>query len=166
MYSDPFGLVTEPLNKLTLLTTTEFVSIYERKHLRDGKMSVKFLEEDLKQEFITFTIPIFSPFFEEFKDKIRRLIESGICPKMLGGKKPRVHYQAERTENEVPALVLNMEDLAIGFLVCLVPLALSVVAFICEVTAPRMKALAIKTRDLLTFLFLIRAVTKVRLSLS
>lgn len=157
-----FNLVTEPGNKLAYMTTTEFVKTVELMHLRDGKMSVKFLDEVLKPAFVTFSMPLFSPFFEEFKNIIQRLIEAGICPKHLDGKKDGRDY--ERTDNEVPALVLNMEDLAIGFLVCLVPLGLSVVAFICELSVPKMKALTIKTRDLFTFLFLMRAVANVRFS--
>lgn len=125
-----------------------------------------FLEEPLRHEIITFTMPLYSPFFEEFKDIVQRLIESGICPEMLGGKKYSFVYSAERTDNEVPALVLIMDDLAIRFLVCLLPLALSVVAFVCEVSVPRIKTLEITARDLLTFLFLIRAVATLRLSLT
>lgn len=160
--SEPLDLVAEPENKLTMLTTSKYMSIFERLLFRDGKMSLKFLEEELRSEFQTFQMLKYSPIFEEVKKKIQRLVEAGICPEKLGGI--RYDYGPERTENEVPALVLIMDDLEIGFLVCLIPMALSVIAFICEVAGPRIKTLAINMRDLLTFLFLMRAVANVRLS--
>lgn len=123
---------------------------------------MKFLEEQLRVEFVTFSIKRFTPFFDEFKDKIQRLVEAGICPHRLAGT---ISLDlGKRSENELPALVLIMDDLRIAFLVCLVPLVLAVVAFICELLIPRLKALAIKIRDLLTFLFLIRAVKNTELN--
>lgn len=154
-----FDLLAEPENKLALLATAQYVIQFERISLRDGKMSVKFLDEVLRPEFVTISMPWFSPLFEEFKDKIQRLVEAGVCPDRLAGKVISDKFGSSQN-TDIPPLVLNMEDLGIGFVVCLVPLALSAVVFISEIALPRI--MATKTRDLLTFLYLIRAVAKVR----
>lgn len=158
-----FDLVSEPENKLTLLATAEYVTAAERVNLRDGKASVTFLDEQLRTEFVTISMPWFFPLFEEFKDKIQRLIEAGVCPdRLVGFISPAINQFSEKSGNVLPALVLNMEELAIGFLVCLIPLTLGVVAFICELAVPRIKTFATQTRDMITFLFLIRAVAKTK----
>lgn len=143
--------------------TSQFVEAYERKHLRHGKISLKFLEEELRTVFVTFPVKPHSPFFEEFKDNIQRLIDAGICPKKLNGKDQVKNPRQGKLEDEVPALVLKMEDLGIGFLVCLVPLALAAVALISELATPIVKALVISARDRLTLLHLIRIVAKMRM---
>lgn len=157
-----FEMVAEPENKMTLMTSSELVKLSERKNLRDGKMSFKFLEEELRDVFVTFSMTLSSPFFEEFESKIQRLVEAGICPKKLNGKNVEDFLRPGKLESKVPALVLNMDDLAIGFLICSVPLVLSVVAFICELAMSGIKALAVKAKDLLTFLCLMRAVANIK----
>lgn len=116
-------------------------------------MSVTFIKKGLRSEIITFTMEICSPYFELVKEVTMRLIEAGICQEWLS----YFNLAHDRSQDEVPALVLTLEDLAVGFLVCMIPLTLSVIAFIYEVAVPKIKTLAIKTRDLLTFVFLIRA---------
>lgn len=61
--------------------------------------------------------------------------------------------QHESIDDCVPALVLNLEDLGIGFLVCMIPLALSLVAFILELVMPQKKAILIIIRDSLMLLY-------------
>lgn len=156
--TDVPNVVAEPENKLTFMVTEEYITLIEKSMLAHGKMSVKFVKEGLNSVFVTFTMETRSPYFERVKDVVVRLVEAGICPHRLNGLYPTL----ARTEEVVPALVLTWEDLAIGFFVCLIPLTLSVFAFICEVAPPKIKALAIKTRDLLTFLFLMRAFTQIK----
>lgn len=146
------------------MVTKEFVEKFERQILADGKTSLNFLEEKLREYFVTFAMPKFSPFFEEFKNKIQRLIEAGICPEKLAIGTFPVSFKQDKIDIEVPALVLNMDDLEIGFLVCLVPLALSVIAFIGEFVAFLMKTLAMKTRDLLILLNLIRVFSNLKIN--
>lgn len=156
-----FDLIAEPENKLTSMTSVEVIKYHEKQFLADGAMSMKFLAEKLRVVFLTFSIPHFSPFFEEFKSKIQTLIEVGICPEKLAMKTTPQVFHHTREERKVPAMVLNMDDLSIGFLICLVPMALSVIIFICEISSTRMKTLAVHTRDLLIFLYLIKAVPRI-----
>lgn len=154
-------LITEPENKLTFMATRELVSVFEQNYLANVRSSLNFLDETLPVSIDTFAIELYSPLFEEFKNKIRRLVEAGICPKKLNGR-TTVKDARPRSEMKQPVMVLNMDDLAIGFLICLVPMALSCVVFVCELALPKMIALATKTRDLLTLLLLMRAVASSR----
>lgn len=62
-------------------------------------------------------------------------------------------------DEEIPALVLSMEDLGIGFGVCLIPLVLSVTVFVFEVIFSTTKQTA---KEYLAALFV--ALTFVRAS--
>lgn len=154
-----FEVVTEFENRLTVMTSAEYANLHERKYLADGRMSLKYLNEDLKTAFVTFSMKPYSPFLEEFEFKIRRLVEAGICPGRLGGKNADIFPQ--RIDKELPAIVLTMDDLGIGFTICLIPLTLSVLAFFFEAAVPRVKAAIIET---VTALFLVNACTKIRSS--
>lgn len=153
-----FAVVAEPENKFVLLLCEGVASVFEEKHLREGKMSLKFLDEQLRTQAIVFSIKKFSPFFEEFKNQIQMLNEAGKFSYTTGHNFKSQH---EQIDAGVPALVLNMEDLGIGFLVCLVPMTLSVVAFVCELVVPRIQTFM---REELIFIYLIRAVAQTRLS--
>lgn len=159
-----FFLVAEPQNKMTMQVSKEFVKYFERNTLADGITSLKFLEEEMRVDFVTFPMKPYSPFSEEFKSKIEKLIEAGICPEKLAIGTFAESSKLEKTDIEVPALVLTIDDLAVGFLVCLVPLALSFVVFIGELLVPFLIRLAVKIRCLLTFRNLIQAFLKMRVS--
>lgn len=161
-----FDLIAEPENKLTSMTTKQYVSQFERSHLRDGKMSLKFLVDDMRADIVTFPITWYSPFYDVFNDKIGKLVEAGICPRRLGGRVEWTDFVPERIDTKVPPLVLNMEDLEIGFLICLIPLTLSVVAFIGELVMSKIETLATETRNLFTFLYLISNLSKNRIGLN
>lgn len=157
----PFHVVVEPENKLVFLTSVGVPANYEAMFLKEGKMSVKLLDEKLRMEYQVFSMRKFTPFFEEFKNKIERLIEMGFQPKHLMGDFESFKSQHEGIDDGVPALVLNMEDLEIGFLVCMIPLVLKVIVFVCELMATRISALT----DLLTCLYLIRNMISSRIGL-
>lgn len=157
----PFYVVVEPENKLCFLTTVDLVHNYEKKYQREGKMSVKLLDEELRSEFVVFSITTFSPFFEEFSNIFQRLLESGFKSNSFKISVEKFKSQHESIDSVVPALVLNMYDLEIGFLVCLIPFSFSVIAFVCELLWTRRNAL----RDLLTILCLSRAFAKAMVGL-
>lgn len=106
----------------------------EKYNFRNGKTSIEISEEfKLETQMITFPIPSGSPFYEVFGEQIVRLLEAGICPYRLTGSLLNMKVKTKRYDEEIPALVLSMEDLGVGFEVCLIPLALSIVSFIFEV---------------------------------
>lgn len=162
MYITDMSLLFDPENKLTLQTSVEYVSAYERTFLRDGKPSWTFLEEPLRNEPNTFAVPLFSPYFEEVKDTLQKLIEGGFRYDNLGEHENVALLRSERINNEVPALVLDMEDLAIGFLLCLIPLALSIVVFFCELASPIIIHSLQATKNLLVYVYVIKVTAKIR----
>lgn len=159
---DSFKLIFEPDNKLSLLATEDFISSFERYNLRDGKPSWIFLSEKLRKQANFFAIPLFSPYFEEVDEILQKLVEGGFSNGKLGRNEGALNHRPERTNNEVPALVLDMKDLEIGFLLCLLLLALSVVAFLCELASLIIEHLAKKARDLLIYVHVIRVVANMR----
>lgn len=124
------GAVAEPLNRRVFDSTLEFLSKMEKKYYRNGKTSIKILDLDSREQAVNFPIQWFSPFYEKFNEKIQALIEAGICPHRLAGKVvPKTELTGRRYDEEMPPLVLSMDDLGVGFEVCLIPLALSVLVF-------------------------------------
>lgn len=121
-----------------------------------------FLEEEVQPVPKVVSFKKFLPFFEEIKIQIQALIEAGFKKKGFNRNVKNFQYYHEGINDSVPTLVLKMDDLEIGFLVCMIPLALSVVAFVCELAVAKIKSLTVKMRDLLTFLYFIRAVANQR----
>lgn len=158
----PFHVVVEPENKLVYLTSVGVPANFERIVLKEGKMSVKFLDEKLRAEYQVFSTKNFSPFFQEFKRQIERLIEIGFKPNHLMSDLKNFNSQHEGIDDGIPALVLNMEDLGIGFMICLVPLVLSVIAFAGELLIPKIYAL----RDLLALPYLVRNIVSRKIGIS
>lgn len=159
-----FDTIVEPENKLVLLTSVEVKRLAEYDRFRGGKMSVKFLDEQLRVAIVSVSIKKFSWFFEELNDKTQRFIEGGFMKRFTSDASEYFTAGNKAFDDDAPALSLIMEELKIGFLVCLVPLTLAAVAFVCEIAMPFIKALAISTRDLLTFVYWIRIVAKMRMA--
>lgn len=158
-----FDIITEPENRLVCKTSFQLLAYFTRTHFKEGKMSLRFLDEQTKPQLLAFKIQPFSPLFEECNYQLQSLTENGLTKTLFNRGHRKVQYRNDDINDDVPPLVLNMEDLGIGFLVCLVPLTLTFVAFVCELATPLMKALVKATLDRLSFLYLIRIVAKMRL---
>lgn len=149
--TDALEMVAEPENKKTVAITLEYLEYLESRRYRSGKTSLEVVEDQNVPVMTTFIMPLQNALVEEFFDMIRRLMEAGIKfrQQMQNAAKPFVE--------EVPALVLSMDDLRIGFIACLIPLALSAVVFIFEVSVPKIKILVKAMRDVLTAVYVIAA---------
>lgn len=146
--SEMLDIVAEATNKRTFAASAQLVAYWEQKSYRSGKTSVKMINDEAIGYWTTFILNSFHPFFEEFQDVIHRTIATGAF--IL--KRPasyRMH------DDEVPALVLSMDDLSIGFMICLIPLSLSVFAFVAEFTMPKVKLLGKKLRDSIIAAFVV-----------
>lgn len=131
----------------------EFISQVETDAYRNGKTSIEISEEiKLPSALIDFPVPNFSPFYEVFEETIQKLIEAGVCPLRLDDHliSRIVPPSYAAYDEEIPPLVLSMEDLGVGFEVCLIPLAFSLVVFIFEVIYPKAKQIV---KDYLTASF-------------
>lgn len=135
--------VAEPKNKKIFPTTLEFLDKVEKTDYRSGKTSIVVSDLDLETQAIFFPMLLNNPFYETFEDIIQRLTEAGICPYRLIAKFFTFMKSEMQTnkmfDEEIPALVLSMEDLGIGFEFCLIPLLLSLLVFSFEVIYPRLE---------------------------
>lgn len=132
--------IAEPKNRKIVVATLEFLDQVEKLSYRNGKTSIEISRDfKLDTEIITFPMRSFSPFYEVFNDRLRRLVEAGICPHRLAGSVLSPKLKNKRYDEEIPALVLSMDDLGVGFEVCLIELAFSALTFVCEIAYPRLK---------------------------
>lgn len=154
----PFDLVVEPENKLVNFNPLAFVIGHEKKVYREGHMSLKILNEVLRHDALGIYFKPCSPFYEEFERQTQILLSTGLLSVTLTFRLDRFKDQHDTINDRVPAQVLFMADLWIGFLVCMIPLTLSAIAFLCEIMVPKLKNLMVSLRDTLVFLCLIRTV--------
>lgn len=140
-------IVAEPENKRTLSMTEECLKILESSRYRSGKSSLNFLTVHESSVLHAFALTPFDPFFEQFDEKIQTLIEAGTCPYRMNGEIVEYGGKNDLYDEEVPPLVLSMDDLGIGFIVCVIPLALSVFVFFIEVMIPISQNFVHKVKD-------------------
>lgn len=152
-------MVTEAENKKTQALTIENIDRIEKEFYRSGKTSLKVLDHNLQTVFITFPLSPYDPFYQEFHGTILRLIDAGICPSRMNGRIDLKVSQEKRRDEGVPALILTMDDLGIGFIVCSVPLCLSIVTFWFEILVSKISELAVEMRNGLVAFYVARSVT-------
>lgn len=133
--TDLLDIVAEPANKRTLTVTMEFLAIKENEKFRSERSSIQTLDEYTNDVPITFPMSSFHPMIEEFNEKILRQNERG--EGYL--RNPRFNQNSE----EIPALILSMDDLRIGFLACLLPLGISFVVFLVEIFVFKIQTLTV-----------------------
>lgn len=142
-------VAVEPENKKTILLSLEYLKYTERFTYRNGKSSFSILSEELRPLHLTFAMKPFSPFYEKFDETIQRLCQGGFCPERLAMLHPRqILYKDRNMENDkIPPLVLSMDDLGIGFVVCSIPLTFSVIVFVAEVFTNKTKKMIQSLND-------------------
>lgn len=129
-------IVVEAQNEKTVVATMELIASLEKRFYRNGKHSLKTINDKSFTAMNLFPMRPIHCFFEEFHLNIHRFIEAGIPL--------HKHHLYDTLSNswydeEVPPLVLTMDDLEVGFITCLIPLAVSVIVFLVEVTIPLIK---------------------------
>ena len=124
---DLHELISEPSNHATTLVPRNVIDDIQRHSYRSGITSLQILEED----YITLRIGLFfdefSPFFEVYNEVQFWLESNGVMEKWR-----RDITLRKSKQEELGPQVLTMDHLAIGFLACLIPAILSVVAFVGE----------------------------------
>lgn len=143
-------IAVEAENEKVVLASFEFIALLQKYNYRSGKMSLKPIEDKVVPRPSIFTTEPFHNFFEEFYVQTKRLIEAGMM-------RFEERLQDRRYDEEVPALVLSMDDLEIGFKACLIPLTFSAIAFIVEIAIPKVNLAARTIRDTLTAVFVVVA---------
>lgn len=139
----------------------DYLEKLEKYYFRSGKSSLTILDEDIRSLEITFPMLPFSPFIEGFQEKIQRLVEAGICPNRMNGSIVAASSENKMYDEEVPPLVLTLDDLGIGFAACLIPLLLSFAVFFIEIAIPKIFQL----RDYFIAVFVLKTIVLRRVAL-
>lgn len=119
-----------------MATSTEFLFKLIQFSYRNGFASVKFLEETIFTSFAGLTLKLFCPFFESFNEKVGQLMANGMIQHWFS-----IHLNpkgTKRGEEEFLSKALTMDDLGVGFQVCLIPLSLSIFVFFLELLYSRL----------------------------
>lgn len=158
--ADWFAIIAEPENRKTMKASRDFLLMMERKYLKSGKFSIVILNENVGFVFITFPLTPFDPFYETFENKISRLVQAGIYPPIP----PVVGSTRIMRDDEVPALVLALDDLGIGFVICSITALLSVTVFFIEFAIPKAKS-TVKTciGNILVLYILVKIIKRIKI---
>lgn len=112
---------------------------------RSGFSSVHLLENCVTMTFMGITFPPFSPFYETFNKMIGDLITSGLMDYwhevFMNPKGLKI------TEDEIGPQVLTMDHLEICFVICFIPIVLSLLAFFYEIIIFKLKAKLHKSKS-------------------
>lgn len=132
------NIIAEPANRASAITSKLVLNIIHYRIYRSGFSSLVLLDENVMSSCRAMNFPPFSPFYEEFNGKVSRMISGGLIEywysNYLGLKK------AIRVD-EIGPEILTMEHLEIGFVICLIPMVLSILVFISELLAYHRKIL-------------------------
>lgn len=120
-------------------TMTDITRVY-----RSGIPSLRPINQKLGSIFRSLGFPPGSPFLEVFNDLILKLQSAGIIDHWI----KNFYVSKLNIVDEIGPQVLTMDQLEIGFLVCIVPMSFALAAFLFEI---RGRILA-QLRQFLTFI--------------
>ena len=137
--------------------TEESFKFFESSRYYTGTSSLTMLEETYGYFYVGIPFTTFNPVFEEINEKTHQALAAGIFPEFLYDDKFR--NAMKQLSDEVPVLVLTMDHLNIGFLACLIPMIMSLVAFVFEFVLPKIVKVF---ENYATFLAVIRALSEIK----
>lgn len=130
--SECYDIIAEPSNKGFLYIYSHKLNFINSNFYRRGASSIQMMNHSTRLFYQGLAFIEFSPFYEKFNTKIEEMISSGFTTKWRGEYlNPRNVYPYD---DDLGPQVLTMDDLNIGFQLCCIPLALSVIAFAGEIT--------------------------------
>lgn len=137
-------------NKAKTVLDCKILQIYLNLIYRSGTSSLLCLDENRETSpqgllFIPRFIP-FSPFYEEFNEKIIQMHSAGLTKYWYQDKFRRlgVRFGVKMKPVDIGSQVLTMEHLEVPFIACLIPMVTSILAFIIEVSILMFKKYAQK----------------------
>ena len=119
-------IVSEPSNKAAIANYRHTVAQIENEY-QSGKASLKLLSEDYATFHFGYFFYNFSPFYEIFNEVQGWLESNGF----MENRRNNMKMTSKKAE-EIGPQVLTMDHLTVGFLACLIPMVLSLAAFIIE----------------------------------
>lgn len=130
------NFVAEPENKAVALGFEYFLEEINANYI-SGFSSLKILKEPFRNAFIGIRFSAFSAFYDVVNEHIKRLFDTGFIQ----------YYRRERTRRTfiskadeiIGPQVLTMEHLGVGFMFCVIPLAIAAVLLAVEILIPQIK---------------------------
>lgn len=135
--------VAEPENKLTMVIPSRII-LSINNHFRSGFSSLLFVDENFQSFFFGFAFRRFSPYLQIMDEKMIELIEAGFIQHWMEWKL----RSGKTTAEEIGPQVLTMEHLKPSFVICLIPIIISGVAFLVEIGEGWVMKILIKRKPL------------------
>lgn len=126
-----YDIVAEPANKGTAIMSPYLLSMLQNNQYRSGLSSLELVEERLAGVHMSVMFPYFSPLFEAFNEKIQLMLSNGLIDYWHKNFANRRGLKIKI--DDIGPQILTMEHVSIGFLVCLFPMVLSILAFVGEI---------------------------------
>lgn len=135
-------IIIEPEVKGTMILPRQVLATINNQY-RSGFASLEMLEETIATTPAGLMFRVFSPLIEIFNEKSQQLFAGGFITHWYDRMFNPMGFT--RKPEEIGPQVLTMEHLRICFLVCLCPLALSLIAFLLELLfSPRLSRMFYK----------------------
>lgn len=129
-YEEAYKITVEPENKAVAQTTDGYLTTRLHKKYRGGVSSLHALNEIVQVIPGGCGFKRFSPFFKTFNEFIGIYIAAGLSTSIEKMFAPEIQTKAD----DIGPQVLTMEHLALGFIACLIPLALATAIFLIELS--------------------------------
>jgi hypothetical protein len=120
----------EPENKATIFGLEIQLSQVNNYKLKSGVSSLILLQEKVHSFYLGLVFDRGNPFFDIIDELILYLMSGGLI--QFWRKTRLMHRGMFKIQEKVPPQVLTMGHLEIGFLICLIPMGLSLIAFLIE----------------------------------
>lgn len=152
-------LTVEPEKKISMMFDKKEFHLLHRSIYHSGTSSISLTENFMSFPF-AFEFRSFSPFYESFNENLIRMVAAGFLEKI---DRVVFHYDGIKRPNAEPGpQILTMDQIGVGFLVCLIPLSLSIIAFIAEVSIPHLISFWRSLKHTVVAYFVVKAFIKVR----
>jgi hypothetical protein len=121
----------EPENKLTIFGIGKIMSFINNAGFKSGVSSLIVLEEKIKNFYVGMMFDRENPFYDSINELILYLMSGGFIDYWT--KNNLNQRKMFKLNEKVGPQVLTMSHLGIGFLICLIPLVLSLIMFLFEI---------------------------------
>lgn len=140
-----------------MLTTHEYLitTLNDFRSFYRGTPSFHLLEETFMTLFSGFEFKLYCPYFEDFNKKVGEMNSNGMFQDWFANLFNVKGLKRNRMKSGPQ--VLTLDDLSVGFQICLIPMSLSVVSFLAELSTPWLKIFVSNIKEKLFSLSLIKS---------
>lgn len=126
-------MVSEPANKAVILTDCISYQQYVMLKFTTGTPSAQCLIQTVVTVFYGLKFLEYSPFYEEFNDKIGQMISAGVTENLNNKRR------FEKKADDIGPQVLTMEHLEVAFIACMIPFIVCIIVFVVEISIFQIK---------------------------